>query len=90
MYFNALFKGINDIPEGNEAIREELQRELDNRGVDKLFNELKEIDPESAKTIKQNDKQRIMRALEVFKISGKKISDLKKKILKISLKNLSL
>ena len=78
MYFNALFKGINDIPEGNETIREELQRELDNRGVDKLFNELKEIDPESAKTIKQNDKQRIMRALEVFKISGKKISDFKK------------
>ena len=46
--------------------------------MDKLFNELKEIDPESAKTIKQNDKQRIMRALEVFKISGKKISDFKK------------
>ncbi len=78
MYFNALFKGINDIPEANEAIREELQRELDNRGVDKLFNEMKEIDPESAKTIKKNDKQRIMRALEVFKISGKKISDFKK------------
>ena len=78
MYFNALFKGINNIPEGNEAIREELQRELDNRGVDKLFNKLKEIDPESAKTIKENDKQRIMRALEVFKISGKKISDFKK------------
>ena len=74
MYFNALFKGINDIPEGNEAIREELQRELDNRGVDKLFKELKKIDPESAKTIKENDKQRIMRALEVFKISGKKLS----------------
>lgn len=78
MYFNALFKGINDIPEGNESIREELQRELENRGVDKLFNELKEIDPESAQTIKENDKQRIMRALEVFKISGKKISDFKK------------
>ena len=78
MYFNALFKGINDIPEGSEAIREELQRELDNRGVGKLFKELKKIDPESAKTIKENDKQRIMRALEVFKISGKKISDFKK------------
>ena len=46
--------------------------------MDKLFNELKEIDPESAQTIKENDKQRIMRALEVFKISGKKISDFKK------------
>ena len=78
MYFNALFRGINDIPEGNEAVREELQQELDNKGVDKLFNDLKEIDPESAQTIKENDKQRIMRALEVFKISGKKISDFKK------------
>ena len=78
MYFNAVFKGINDIPEGNEAIREELQKELDKKGVDKLFNDLKEIDPESAKTIKENDKQRIMRALEVFKISGKRISDFKK------------
>ena len=78
MYFNALFKGINDIPEGNEAIREELQRVLDNKGVGKLFNQLKEIDPESAETIKENDKQRIMRAIEVFKISGKKISDFKK------------
>ena len=78
MYFNALFEGINDIPEGSEAIRSELQRELDTKGVDKLFNDLKEIDPESAKVIKGNDKQRIMRALEVFKISGKKISDFKK------------
>ena len=78
MYFNVLFNGINDIPEGDEAIREELKRELDNRGLDKLFNELKAIDPESAQTIKENDKQRIMRALEVFKISGKKISDFKK------------
>ena len=78
MYFNSLFKGINDIPEGDEAIREQLQQELDNKGVDKLFNDLKEIDPESAKTIKENDKQRIMRALEVFKISGKRISDFKK------------
>ena len=78
MYFNALFKGINDIPEGNEVIRKKLQQEIDTRGVDKLFNDLKEIDPESAKTIKENDKQRIIRALEVFKISGKKISDFKK------------
>ena len=78
MYFNALFKGINFIPEGNEAIREELQRELDTKGIDKLFDDLKEIDPESAKVIKENDKQRIIRALEVFKISGKRISDFRR------------
>ena len=78
MYFNALFKGINDIPEGNELIRLDLLRELDTKGVEKLFSDLKEIDPESAKVIKANDKQRIIRALEVFKISSKRLSDFKK------------
>ena len=78
MYFNALFKGINDIPEGNELIRIDLLRELDTKGVEKLFSDLKEIDPESAKVIKANDKQRIIRALEVFKISSKRLSDFKK------------
>ena len=78
MYFNALFKGINDIPEGNELIRVDLLRELDTKGVEKLFSDLKEIDPESAKVIKANDKQRIIRALEVFKISSKRLSDFKK------------
>ena len=77
MYFNALFKGINDIPEGNEAIRDELQRELETKGVGNLFNDLKEIDPESARVIKANDKQRIIRALEVYKISNKRLSDFK-------------
>jgi len=80
MYFNALFKGINDIPEGNELIRVDLLRELDTKGVEKLFSDLKEIDPESAKVIKANDKQRIIRALEVFKISSKRLSDFKKEI----------
>lgn len=79
MYFNALFKGINDIPEGNEAIRDELQRELETKGVGNLFNDLKEIDPESARVIKANDKQRIIRALEVYKISNKRLSDFKNK-----------
>ena len=81
MYFNALFKGINDIPEGNELIRVDLLRELDTKGVEKLFSDLKEIDPESAKVIKANDKQRIIRALEVFKISSKRLSDFKKETL---------
>ena len=34
MYFNALFKGINDIPEGNEVIRKKLLQEIDTRGVE--------------------------------------------------------
>ena len=78
MYFNALFKGINDIPAGNEIIRDELQKELEVNGIKKLFNDLERVDPESARVIKPNDKQRIIRALEVFKISSKKLSDFKK------------
>ena len=78
MYFNALFKGINDLPTGNEIIRNELQKELVLNGLKKLFDDLRKVDPESAKTIKPNDKQRIIRALEVFKASNKKLSDFKK------------
>ena len=78
MYFNGLFKGINDIPAGNLIIRSELQKELEVNGIKKLFNDLEEVDPESARVIKANDKQRIIRALEVFKISNKKLSDFKK------------
>ena len=78
MYFNALFKGINDLPTGNEIIRNELQKELALNGLKKLFDDLRKVDPESAKTIKPTDKQRIIRALEVFKASNKKLSDFKK------------
>ncbi len=76
MYFNALQQGLNDLPMADEAIRDALNLRLQQVGLEVLYEELKEIDPESAARIKPNDPQRILRALEVFKISGSTMTQL--------------
>jgi len=74
MYFNALYNGIGDMPVSDPEIRENLENKLKNSSLENLYNELKQIDPISAEKININDTQRILRALEVYYISGKPIS----------------
>lgn len=74
LYFNSLFNGLACLPEANEAVRKKLDEELLVLGKEVLHARLKEIDPESAIRIHQNDPQRIQRALEVYELSGKPIS----------------
>ena len=76
MYFKCLFDGINDIPASNIKIRNDLEHELENNGIESLYKRLKDIDPEYAQNIEQKDTQRILRALDVFESSQKKMSDL--------------
>ena len=76
MYFKCLFDGINDIPASNIKIRNDLEHELENNGIESLFKRLKDIDPDYARNIKQKDTQRIIRALDVFESSQKKMSEL--------------
>ena len=76
MYFKCLFDGINDIPASNIKIRNDLEHELENNGIESLYKRLKDIDPDYARNIKQKDTQRILRALDVFESSQKKMSDL--------------
>ncbi len=76
MYFNALQQGLNDLPMADETIREALSLRIQQEGLEQLYEELKEIDPESAARIKPGDPQRILRALEVFKISGRTMTQL--------------
>lgn len=76
MYFKCLFDGINDIPASNIKIRNDLEHELENNGIESLYKRLKDIDPDYARNIKQKDTQRILRALDVFESSKKKMSDL--------------
>ena len=54
--------------------REKLQMRLQNEGIEKLFDELKSVDPETAKRLHINDTKRILRALEVYYSTGKTIS----------------
>ena len=74
MYFNALIKGLSDLPSSNQIIRKNLEDEADAIGWPELHKRLSKIDPVSAERIKPNDKQRIQRALEVYELSGKPLS----------------
>jgi tRNA dimethylallyltransferase len=74
LYFNALNKGLAELPEANPIIRAKLDKELETMGKEALHQRLASIDPESAARIHPNDPQRIQRALEVYEISGKPLT----------------
>jgi len=75
MYFKSLFDGIHDLPQRNKEYREELQNlKLNSSNQNFLYNMLNEVDTEYAKKLNKNDEIRIIRALEVFKITGEPIS----------------
>ncbi|MDJ0916245.1 MAG: tRNA (adenosine(37)-N6)-dimethylallyltransferase MiaA [Woeseiaceae bacterium] len=75
MYFRALTAGLAELPEADETIRAELDEEADRLGWPVLHERLADCDPESAARINPNDSQRIQRALEVFLVSGRSLSD---------------
>ena len=74
LYFNALCGGLAQLPEANPIIRAKLDEELKTLGKEALHQRLASIDPESAARIHPNDPQRIQRALEVYKITGKPLT----------------
>lgn len=76
MYFKALLEGLSPLPSADEAIRAEIQAEADEKGWEALHDQLREIDPVSAERIHPNDPQRLSRALEVYRISGKSMTEL--------------
>ncbi|MCS4306968.1 tRNA dimethylallyltransferase [Rheinheimera pacifica] len=76
LYFKALLEGISPLPEANEAIRQQLEQEAAVKGWAGLHGELAQIDPVSAQRIHPNDPQRINRALEVYRLTGRSLTDL--------------
>ena len=74
LYFKAVTEGLSPIPEIDETVREELNEDLKEKGLSYLYNELKSQDIKAYELIDKNDQQRILRALEVYRGSGKKIS----------------
>ena len=76
LYIKCFRDGISNLPEKNEDIRKKLEEEIEKRGLDALHQELEANDPEAARNIHPHNRQRIMRAMEVFLISGRKISEL--------------
>ncbi|MCU7938084.1 MAG: tRNA (adenosine(37)-N6)-dimethylallyltransferase MiaA [gamma proteobacterium symbiont of Bathyaustriella thionipta] len=76
LYHRSLLYGLSELPEADEAIRTKLQAEADLNGAEFMHQKLAEIDPAAAKKIHPNDPQRIQRALEVYEISGKTMTQL--------------
>lgn len=75
MYFRALTEGIAELPSANEAVRQAIDAEAAQRGWPAMHQDLEAVDPKVAARIKPNDRQRIQRALEVYRSSGKPLSD---------------
>jgi len=74
-YFRSLDKGLSDLPKGNTKIRNVLIKDKEKYGTNFLHSRLSLVDPESARRINSNDSQRIIRALEVYEMTGKTLTE---------------
>ncbi len=74
LYIDSFFLGLSEIPDIEPSIREKLSGEMDERGPLSLYDELKSVDPVFAGRISANDRQRILRGLEVQRGTGRPLS----------------
>lgn len=75
LYFKALLEGLSDMPETDELVREAIEAEAEREGWPAIHAKLAEVDPISAERIHPNHSQRLGRALEVWRSSGKAMSE---------------
>lgn len=76
MYFKALTDGLSLLPESNAAVRANIEKEAELVGWQTLHERLKSVDAQSAERIHPNDPQRLVRALEVYELTKKSMSEL--------------
>ncbi|OAT27078.1 tRNA (adenosine(37)-N6)-dimethylallyltransferase MiaA [Proteus myxofaciens] len=76
LYFKALLEGLSPLPSANSEIRAEIEKKAAEQGWDVVHKELALVDPVAAQRIHPNDPQRLSRALEVYLISGKTMTEL--------------
>ncbi len=74
LYIDSFFKGLSNIPEIDDSVRNKLFEEIEKNGSSLLYDELKMVDPEFAGRIHPNDSQRIMRGLQVYRGTGRSLS----------------
>lgn len=78
LYINSVTEGLSELPASDSKMREEFMK----LSSEELYEELKKVDPEGALEIHPNNKKRVERALEVYKLTGEKFSILSKKNIK--------
>jgi tRNA dimethylallyltransferase len=93
LYYRSLVSGLDVLPQADAALRKEIDADAARRGWPALHAELEKVDPKSAHRIKPGDSQRIQRALEVWRLTGKPLSTLQgtaKQALPFKLKSFAL
>jgi tRNA dimethylallyltransferase len=75
-YFNALENGLSNLPASTKKSREYVNNLISNLGLERAYQELKKVDNISAQKIHKNDNQRVSRALEVYYLTDKPLSEL--------------
>ncbi|MBE9560415.1 MAG: tRNA (adenosine(37)-N6)-dimethylallyltransferase MiaA, partial [Proteobacteria bacterium] len=75
LYFNALQKGMANMPDVDEAVKAAIDLEAKTSGIQAMHERLKTVDPVSANRIHPNDPQRIKRALELYDYTGKTLTE---------------
>ena len=76
LYYKALRDGLADMPAADEAVRQEIFDQAENEGWAAIHARLQSVDPESAARIHPTDPQRLQRALEVYLVSGRTVTEL--------------
>ena len=74
LYLKALKEGLASLPPADQSVRDAINREAEDHGWPYLHEQLRRVDPESAARINPTDPQRLQRALEVFRVSGRSLS----------------
>lgn len=77
LYFKALLEGLAEMPSATPSVRAEIEREAQDKGWPHIHALLAEVDPDSAERIHPNHSQRLSRALEVYRVSGKTMTQLR-------------
>ncbi len=75
-YIHSLIYGPPSGPPSDPALRKTLEEEMNSKGTQVMYDKLKSLDPDYALTITQNDRHKIIRALEILSITEQKVSDL--------------
>ena len=75
LYVRTLLKGLCDAPQADPIMRKALRQEAEDQGYDRLYARLVEVDPVIAARLHPRDESKVIRALEVYQLSGRRMSE---------------
>ena len=75
LYVRTLLKGLCDAPQADPIVREALRQEAEDQGYDRLYARLVKVDPVAAARLHPRDESKVIRALEVYQLSGRRMSE---------------